>query len=158
MKLVSISSERDRIVSLFDLLDRESGKVDILAASTFGQFMAVKSGGFVETSVQQTMYEYAKRKSDTQIASYVLKQATYLNSLNCEKISKFLEPFNKDWWNEIAGHCPRTALESIDSLKNVRDDVAHGKHNGTGLRIVRGYFDDAVKFSTALQNVVLRGP
>ena len=141
---------------MFDLLDKESGKVDMLAASTFGQFMAVKASGFVETSLQQTIYEYAKRKSDTRIAAYVLQQATYLNSLNCEKIQRFLAPFNKDWWDLICGHCNQQVRDSVDSLKTVRDDVAHGKHNGTGIRIVRRYFEDSVKFSVAMQDVILK--
>lgn len=157
MILSQVSAERDRINKLFDLLSRESSKVDILAAATFGQFMAVKSGGFIETTVQLTMYEYARRHSNSQIAGYVFQQSKYLNSLNCEKIERFISPFNKDWWTEVSRRCGPKILDSIDSLKNVRDDVAHGKHNGTGLITIREYFRDSVTFSKEMQEVLL-GP
>ena len=155
MKVKEIASEKDRVVSLFDLLMKESPKVDLKAASAFGQFMAVQSGGFVERTVQLTMYDYAKTRSNAQISSFVLKRAKFLNSLNCEKIERFLEPFDKSWWQKIETLCGQDVLQSIDSLKSIRDDVAHGKHNGTGINIVKNYFDHAVVFSREFQEVIL---
>lgn len=155
MKVRQIASEKDRVDSLFGLLIEESSKVDMKAASAFGQFMAVQSGGFVERTVQLTMFDYAKTRSNHQISSFVLKRAEYLNSLNCKKIEQFLEPFDNTWWQEIAAICGPTILQSIDSLKNVRDDVAHGKHNGTGINTIKDYFDHAVVFSREFQKTIL---
>lgn len=155
MKLVALRSERDRISGLFHLLNADAGKVDIKTLSVFSQFMAVKSAGFVELSVQLTFEEYAKNRSNTEISKFLLYSAGRLNSVNCEKIEIFLGRFNSSWWSKIVTSVDQEHLDAIDSLKTIRDQVAHGKHNGTGLNRIQDYFKSAIIFSTEFQKIIL---
>lgn len=118
--------------------------------------MAVQCAGFVEFSLQQTIYEYAQKRANSEIAEYILTRANYLNSLNCKKIREFLGGFSSTWWPEIETLSGAKIIGSVDSLKNVRDDVAHGKNNGTGLTTIKQYFSDCVVFSGHLQDVILK--
>ena len=155
MKLISLSAERDRISSLFSLCQNESQNVDIKSLSIFSQFMAVKSAGFVELTVQHTLSEYGRQRGNSEISRFVLTSAERLNSLNCVKIEAFLQRFDQDWWSEVCLKVSDEHLSAIDSLKTIRDQVAHGKHNGTGLTVIKKYFDSVVFFSKEFQDIIL---
>jgi hypothetical protein len=137
--LVEIRSRRDRISSQFALIEAEKDKVDVRLLSLFANQMALRCAGLVEKSVQLILAEYARRRANPEIARFVQRQAEWENSLNCEKIEKLLDRFNKDWWRDIEASTTEESRLAIDSLKNIRDQLAHGGENGTGLVSILSY-------------------
>lgn len=145
MPTSEIRSDRDRINNLFKSISIEQHKVDISLLSVFSSFMAIKAAGYVEKSVKEILSEYARRNTNKQILQYISSTVEYENSLNCEKIQKIFDRFEKSWWEKIDQKLDQSIREGVNSLKTIRDQIAHGKHNGTGLTIVKQYFDSSTK-------------
>lgn len=142
--IAEVRAAKDRIAYLFTALDREKDNMDLRLQGVFANHLALKAAGFVEKSVQLTVAEYARRHSNPLVSSYVLRTIEWENSLNCEKIEKILSRFDPGWWPTISAHLTEENLSAIDSLKNIRDQLAHGGDNGTGFTVIRRYFESAI--------------
>lgn len=110
----------------------------------------------VETSIIQILSEYGRLNGNPRIKRFVEKTVERNNSLNCEKIKKILDNFDIAWWPSIQGRCSPEVLEAVDSLKTLRDQLAHGKENGTGLHTVKRYHENAKVFVEKVSVTILR--
>lgn len=137
-------------------MESASNSVDIKLLSVFSNHLAIKSAGLIEKSLQYTLDEYCRRRSSAFIANFVRKMAERENSLNCEKIRNFLDRFDSSWWSEIQQDLDEPVFVAIDSLKTIRDQIAHGNHNGTGLITIKQYYENVVIFCTTMQKVILK--
>lgn len=155
--LVEIRSARDRLSAQFALIEVEKDKVDVRLLALFSNQMAIRSAGLVEKSVQMILAEYARRRSNSEIARFVQRQAEWENSLNCDKIEKLLDRFNKDWWRSLVETTSEESRLAVDSLKNIRDQLAHGGDNGTGLVNIRAYFQASSSLIDELSELLLPG-
>ena len=143
-----------RIDSLVAALDATVAEVDPVIQNVFSNHVVLAGAGYVEDSVLATLSEYGRNHGNDKIARYVEKTISRYNSLNCEKIENILHNFDKDWWPAIVS---RTAIENIsavDSLKTLRDQIAHGKPNGTGYMTVRDYYVKSKRFVGDFASVV----
>ncbi|WP_407936853.1 HEPN domain-containing protein [Jiella pelagia] len=146
-----LRSEKDRITSLFILMKKDLISLDSRLQSAFAGYMIVQSSGFIERSVSALLGEYGSRRSNAEISRFLQKTVERENSLNCEKIEKILSRFQKSWWPNISLDLEAGVTEAVDSLKTLRDQIAHGRTNGTGLLVVEGYFVKAVTLVERLE-------
>lgn len=137
-------AEKDRIESLFALMKASMPTLDVKLQSALSGYMAVQSSGFVEKSIGFLFAEYGRLRSNQQIAVFIQRTIAHENSFNCAKVEKLLGKFHKDWWNNIKGDLPDGVVEAVDSLKTIRDQIAHGHPNGTGILTVEEYYRRAV--------------
>ncbi|WP_373280042.1 hypothetical protein [Palleronia salina] len=63
--------------------------------------------------------------------------------------------FDPNWWREVCLSLDPEDLSAIDSLKTLRDKIAHGKPNGTGFVTIRNYCGGAKRFAKRLPEIVL---
>lgn len=155
MITADIRSERDRIRSLFKAVIAEQNKVSMTLLPVFSSYMAVKASGFVEISVKEILSEYGRRNSNNEIRTFIVSNVHYENSLNCEKIQKLLDRFDKTWWVSIVSKIDQSTRDAINSLKTIRDQVAHGKNNGTGIIVINQYFESSVKFIKTIASEII---
>lgn len=151
----SIFQYQQRTDNLVKLLDAAAPDVDIPILSVFSNQLAIRSAAMVEYSVIQILSEYGRLNGNQRIGRFVEKTVTRNNSLNCEKIKTILDNFDVSWWPKIQTTCPAQSLEAVDSLKTLRDQLAHGKENGTGLQTVKVYYQDAKVFVNKLNAAIL---
>lgn len=151
----SVIQFRQRTDSLETLLDTAAPDVSISVLGVFSNQLAIKAAGYVEFSVCQILSEYGRLNGNQRIALYIEKSIERNNSLNCEKIEKILNQFDTSWWPATRLGCNPGTLEAVDSLKTLRDQLAHGRDNGTGLHVVKGYYLSTKNFVSALGAVVL---
>lgn len=135
-------------------MDKVIWDVDDRIQTVFSKHVVLAGAGLIENAVSTILYEYCKNNSNRQIQRFVSRSVERQNSLNCQKIREILDGFDKEWWLKLKEKAPKKLILSVDSLKTLRDQVAHGEHNGTNYSTVRGYFDDAKKFIGILEEVV----
>lgn len=153
--LADIRSSRDRIDAQFKLIEEHQQQADIRLLGLAANQMALRCAGLVERSVQLILAEYARQRATPQIARYVQKNAEWENSLNCEKIERLLSKFDSNWWPQIANQVDDESRFAVDSLKNIRDQLAHGNDNGTGLTSIRKYHIASCRLIDKLHDVLL---
>lgn len=143
-----------RIDSLLTTMDAVVSDVDSRIQNVFANHIVLLGAGYVEDAVLATLSEYGRVHGNPRIARFVEKAVSRNNSLNCEKIEKILHQFDKDWWPEIRVRTSPENTSAIDSLKTLRDQIAHGKPNGTGYMTVRDYYVRSKRFVSDLSAVV----
>ncbi|MEC9245313.1 MAG: HEPN domain-containing protein [Pseudomonadota bacterium] len=137
-------------------MDAAVGDVDVRIQNVFANHIVLASAGYVEDSVLAALSEYGRTHGNPRIARFVEKSVSRNNSLNSEKIENILHQFDKEWWPKIAERTSRENIEAIDSLKTLRDHIAHGRHNGTGYYTVRDYYKRSKRFILDFTYIVLR--
>jgi hypothetical protein len=117
--------------------------------------LVLAGAGHVENSVIQILSEYGRVNGNLLVKRFVEKTDARNNSLNCEKIKLISDQFHQDWWLQMDKIVAGPEKDAVDSLKTLRDQVAHGRRNGTGFTVVKGYFDNAKVFIRKYSLVVL---
>lgn len=121
----------------------------------YSSYVALKASGLVELATREILSEYAQRHSNAYIRTFVENAVEWENSFNCEKIERLLNRFNPAWWPHIQAHTSAAQHSAVNSLKTLRDQFAHGRHNGTGYLIVEGYYFAAKSFIVVVANHIV---
>lgn len=151
----SVFQYQQRTENLIAMLDSAAPEVEMRILSVFANQLAIRSAGMIEYSVIQILSEYGRLNGNQRIGRFVEKTVERNNSLNCEKIKVVLDNFDVTWWPSIQLSCPAEALEAVDSLKTLRDQLAHGRENGTGLNTVKTYYEGAKVFVSRVNDAIL---
>lgn len=155
MPVLEIDQNFQRIKAIIDVMDVAMQDADIKLQTVFSSHLTTLASGHVEISVRAILSEYARIRSNEQLKKFVHRTVSWENSLNVEKIEKLLDRFDSDWVKKLGTRMSPEEKEAINSLKTLRDDIAHGKHNGTGYMVVKRYFNESVKVIKKLDKIVL---
>lgn len=157
MPLHKVYSERERIDDLIRELDSTLSGVDDRIQHVYANHIVIVAAGYVEKSPQRILSEYGRSHANSNISRYIGKSVSRYRSLNCEKIEEILNNFNKAWWPAIKNITDESDMECVNSIKGIRDQIAHGDYNGTGYSQVKKYYAGCKKFISNLCEVVLGG-
>lgn len=156
MPLPQITREEQRLDSLAQDLHSLVDDADLNIQHVFSNHLVLAGAGHVEKSVHDILSEYGRIHGNQAIERFVAKTVLRNNSLNCDKIKSVSDQFDPEWWRQIEQTTSSEERDSVDSLKNLRDQIAHGHHNGTGFNTVNGYLKNAKTFIQKFSLVVLR--
>lgn len=149
-----VTQNGNRIDALLTTMDAAVGDVDSRIQNVFANHIVLAGAGYIEDAVLATLSEYGRIHGNPRIARFVEKAVSRNNSLNCEKIERILHQFDKDWWPAIEAKTSPENTSAIDSLKTLRDQIAHGKPNGTGYMTVKNYYERSKRFVVDFAAVV----
>lgn len=155
MPPLSVTCEEQRLDSLLSDLRIAVADADLSLQHVFSSYLILAGAGHVERSVINILSEYGRLRGDSYIGQFVRKTVERSNSLNCDKIKKLTDKFSSEWWTHIKEKTFEHEREAVDSLKTLRDGIAHGKRNGTGFSVVEGYYKDSKSFVRKFSLVVL---
>lgn len=153
--LIDIESFIRRSDSLQELMSKSFEDVDTRIQTVFANQLVLLASGLIEETCKSTLSEFARRHGHEALYRFVYSTIAYSNSFNCEKIKSQLDRFDRNWWVSIEHDTDLEDREAIDSLKALRDKIAHGKANGTGFATVSRYYKSAKRFSAVFEKVVL---
>lgn len=155
MPLPRIISEDAKLSKLTaDLADCVHA-ADLSIQHVFSSHLILAGAGHVEHSIIHVLSEYGRIHGNLVIKRYIEKSVSRNNSLNCEKIETICNQFSSAWWSELEETTLQVERDAVDSLKTLRDQVAHGQRNGTGYSVVKGYVQNAKSFVRKFSVVVL---
>ncbi len=155
MPLLRITQHADRIDALLTTMDATVQDVDARIQNVFANHVVLAGAGYVEGAVLATLSEYGRVHGNPRISRFVEKSVARNNSLNCEKIAKILHQFDKDWWPTIEQNTGAENTAAVDSLKTLRDQIAHGRPNGTGYMTVKDYYTNSKRFVLDFAAVII---
>lgn len=149
-----IAAEKDRIKALYPKLKTIIDDADPWVQHVCSNHLILKSTGFLENSFKVILNEYCRTRSDDRIRKYVTHNAARMNSLNCQKLKNFFDTLDPEFWEKIEESCGDSDLAAVDSVKNIRDKIAHGNHDGTGIITANDYFQGICRFIDCMERTI----
>lgn len=116
--------------------------------------LAIMASAYIEICVREVIAEFCGKRSHELIREFVTSMIEYENSLNCGKIEKLLGKFDRRIWLALKADMTPEQAEAIDSLKALRDQIAHGKDNNTGYLVITRYFEALTDFPDKLSKAL----
>jgi hypothetical protein len=152
----AIQSHRAKTQNLLELCKFSATLGDLRIQAYLSKYLIIMASAYIELSVKEVLGLFCDSRSHPAIKEFVESTISWENSLNCRKIEEILGRFDKSVWSQLQTELDVEALSSIDSLKTLRDQVAHGKDNGTGYVVISRYFGAILDFSEKLLSVMNR--
>lgn len=149
-----ILQDQNRIDCLIKDIDNVFASLEPWQQSIFSSCIILAGSGYVEKSINQLLFEYARNHSNQKISRFIERTTKRYNSYNKEKIKQLLENFDPSWWDKITSRTAEENIEAINSLKSLRDRVAHGQPIGTGYKTARDYYGRSKRFIADLGHVI----
>lgn len=121
------------------LISRMDETQDIFMQAHHGRYLAILTAGYFEKAVQLAIIEFARTRSTKEIRRFVERQISWEGSINRAKWKSILERFDDGIFERIEGAVDDEAKNAVDSIKSLRDQLAHGDDNGTGYGTIKRY-------------------
>lgn len=142
-ELNELSALEKRIDYIISQLKAEQS---IFLLSHWARYIAIISAGYFEEGVRLCVVGYCRKRANPQIVSFVEGRVAREGSINRAKLKKILDDFDLDLYDAIDAKADAETRSAVDSLKDLRDQLAHGKDNGTGLVTVLKYYAGAKRY------------
>jgi hypothetical protein len=148
LSIVSLDARLSHVVTQFDR------QPDYLIQTHLGKYLIIVTSGYFEQVVQASLTEFARHRSPPEIANYVDSTLSWEGSINRHKLARILNRFDGKWFTEIEKLAQPAEKQAIDSVKELRDQLAHGNENGTGYAAARNYHFLVRSYSDHLFSVI----
>lgn len=139
-------------------LDDLFGKISSLDSdpemqSHWAKYLCVRVSGFLEVAVSTIYKKYAKDKASPFVVNYVEKQLSGFQNPKMEKILNITKSFNPKWAEELELELRNNSeiKDSIDSIVDVRNKIAHGENVGITYSKMESYYKNALKLVKLLE-------
>lgn len=144
MKNIKVRSDKQRLDALFSKVE-ELPSEDFELKSHWARYLCILVSGFLETAIREIFAEYAKNKASPYIVNYVVAQLSSLQNPKMEKILQLTRCFNPKWAESLKDATEGELKDSVDSIVNNRNQIAHGKQTNITYHTISSYYQDAIK-------------
>jgi hypothetical protein len=138
-----------RLNSLFDKAKQLTDDLELQAH--WARYLCVLVCGFLETAVRTIYGEYARTRADTNISNYVAKSLNRFRSPSMGNIVKMTTLFNKEWGDCLEQNTRGQLKDAVDSIVNLRHQIAHGRDTGVSYVQIHEYYQSAVRVVELLE-------
>ncbi len=150
-----IVERKDTIDRLFEkaTILQENENVDEEIKSGFVSYLCVRSYVYVEFAVQTILKEYVRTvTNDPPIGSFVKEQLRINRALRRSELLNLIGKFSEEWRKNLRVTTQGKLGDSLDSIVNNRNKIAHGDDVYISLSSLRTYFSDAQKIIELVYN------
>ena len=143
-EIVARQEVLDRYLSNADWLDQSEGSESEIA-SGYRSFLCMRVYAYVEFSVLLILRRYvASAIEDKPIIEFVTRDLKRRRrNLDAEQLLHLIGMFGADWRREIVKGLQYRAGDSLDSIVNFRNKIAHGDDVQIHPRDMKNFIDDA---------------
>lgn len=119
---------------------------DISLQAAWARFFSVLCAGLLENGITEIYGEYVSRVAAPEAANYAVSRLARLQNPNTEKFLETAYAFSKKWGDELKVFVEDDGRkEAINSILNVRNQIAHGQDAGITYVRITEYLIKAVE-------------
>lgn len=142
-----IENQENNLQRLFKKADnlKNLDGFDTEVRAQFTWYLCVRTSGYIEISIKVILHEYAKSYADSYTANYVSSQLKFSRNPKKQQIAELLGKFSPSWKDSFNQQTKGNIGESLDSIVNNRNAIAHGNNVNLTFSELERYFNDAKK-------------
>lgn len=142
MKNFRVHQNHQRLLATFKVAKSLPQEPEIL--SHYSRYLCVLCSGFLESSVRTIFADYAKNTAIT-TSEYVSAQLRRFQNPKAETIVQLVGAFDKAWVETFRAEISGEPTDSLNSIVENRNKIAHGESVGLSLVVLQRYFSSAIK-------------
>lgn len=139
-----IDSARKRLDSTFSRIAAIPIE-DAELRSDGARYLCVLVSGFLETSVVSLIISYVSEVSHPRVSNFAERNIKNTTNLKSEKLSQIIGSLDVNWENEFRNYIKDGSKAAIDSVVDLRHQIAHGGHTSVSYNSVRDYYVEVCK-------------
>lgn len=151
--LARIHTARNRLDSTFERVASISME-DSELRSDGARYLCVLVSGFLETSVTALIIGYVSQVSHPRAAKLVEKHLRRTTNLKAEKLAQLIGSLDAQWENDLRDFMDDEAKAAIDSVVDLRHQIAHGGHTSVSYNTVRSYYKGVLSTVSFLESLL----
>lgn len=137
-----VYQQQQRLHNAFKLAKNLPREPEVL--SHYSRYLCVLSSGFIETSVRTIFADYA-RHTAVNTSDYVVGQLERFQNPKAETIAQLVGSFEKSWESTFRAEIEGAPADSLNSIVDNRNKIAHGENVGISYHTIEGYLRNATK-------------
>ena len=114
------------------------------------QLMTIWASGYLEVVCQETLTNFAQKRSVPEVAQYVRSQLRWFQNPNMDRITRLVGEFDRGKAESLRTWAEGPVAESVNSIRNLRNQIAHGRLPGVSVVGIVGHFRNARKLANRL--------
>lgn len=142
MRNFRVHQDHQRLMGIFSLVKNLPQEPEIL--SHYSRYLCVLCSGFLETSIRTILSTYARSTAKT-TSEYVSAQLNRFQNPKAEAITQLVAAFDKSWEESFRNKIAGAPADSLNSIVENRNKIAHGENVGISLVTLESYFSNAIK-------------
>jgi hypothetical protein len=144
MKNNEISSQIQRLEALMKKAAKSTDDVELLAH--WARYFCVIVAGIIENGVKEIYSEYVTRTSTARVAGYARTRLSTIQNPNSEKLVQITRSFDVPWATALEKFIDDNGRkDAVDSIMNLRHQIAHGRNAGVSYVRVVEYLQRVVE-------------
>jgi hypothetical protein len=148
--MLAIYRQQQRLDELFS---RVKDVQDLELQSHWCRYLCVLTCGFLENSVEISLSEYSRRRSDDNIGNYVQAKLSGFQNPKMGAILDLFGSFNPEWKVRLDQATQGQLSDSVNSIVGNRHKIAHGDSVSLSLSSLKAYYKDALKVVTIICSI-----
>lgn len=134
------------IHELDDALELVKSQTDDEDKSMLTNIMCIRISGLLEMALKCRISDYSAQKTPQEINRFLTQKFKDITNLKSTKLSDVLGQFSTIWQNEFDEELEQNSQlkSSLDSLINIRNNLAHCQKANTSLRDTEQYYKKAL--------------
>jgi hypothetical protein len=133
-------NERNQIDSLFVAISHPS--IDPYLQSLLTYYLCIRVTGFLENCVRIIFSEYSTTRASDHVSTYVSNKLRRFPNPTFTNICKITNDFNGHWKDVFKASVPSKIRQSLESINNNRNAIAHGGTSTITVGQLRAYYND----------------
>lgn len=100
------------------------------------------------------LIDYIEGRSSREIVNYITKRLDRFTNPKYSAIAQLVGLFNRDWAKKLENDFDSRYKTTINSVVNLRNQLAHGENTPVSLPQIREYYADVKRFVALLHDVI----
>jgi RiboL-PSP-HEPN len=150
---VTITRYKDKLDTLFKR--GETMATDPELQAQWSRYLCVLVSGYIEVAMRSLCAEYARRRGNSHIHRFVQSHLQQFQNPKSGKVLDLLGSFSIEWRQELEAKIEGELKDSVDSIVNNKNNIAHGENTGISYVTVREYYRNVQKFIDVVESLCI---
>jgi hypothetical protein len=135
-------AEVNRLKQRLDATFKRIGGVvsDLELQSDFARYLCILVSGYLEKSVYELVVEHARKTGAPSLQRFVDQRTKNFTNAKSQKLYNLLGDFDPEWRSLLETHLAGELKDAVDSVVDLRNNIAHGQSVGLTYARVSDYY------------------
>jgi hypothetical protein len=142
MKNVEVARQLQQLRSL--MKTAIAATTDLSLQAHWARYFCVLTAGVLENAITEIYSEFVQRVSHPAVVNYAVSRLKRIQNPKADKFVETARSFSQTWADSLEAFLAIDGRkDAIDSIMNLRHQIAHGKNVGVSVVQIRDYIDSA---------------